>query len=171
MALTRKQKTLGCVALAMLSLGLVLYVLWTQLFIHDWYLWHFSRSFSRVAHPAASRHIKSYRKLGLLIAHGNHIDLFSGELRSYTGSQQQVVDWYASQRVPSQLAPGERVPVQAVFIAHGKLSSGEIGFDRPYTLSGILRDAERLAPSAANLYIVYVLDATGFDPGIDIRGM
>lgn len=166
----RKRNIIGCAAIAAVPLGIILYLLWSQVFIHDWYLWRFSRSYAGITHPSATRHLRTYKDLGLLIANGNHIDLFAGEMRSYTEPRQRILDYYANKSVPSQLAPGERVPVEVVFVDHGKLSSGTIGFDRPYLLQEIIAEMKKRTP-ATNLYIVYVLDSTGFDPGFDPRGM
>lgn len=153
-----------------LTLCFILYLLVSQVWIHDWYLWQFSRSYANLNHPPTTHHVKSYKRLGLLIANGNHIDLLAGELRSYSGSRQRIIDWYSKMSVPSRLEDGEKVAVEVVFFDNGFLSSGEIGLDRPDILEEILIYARTIKP-ATNLYSVYILDSNGHDPGIDIRVM
>lgn len=72
--------------------------------------------------------------------------------------------------VPSRLEDGEKVPVEVVFIENGFLSSGKIGLDRPDIFDEILIYARTIKP-VTNQYFVYILDSTGHDPGLDIRGM
>jgi hypothetical protein len=156
--------------IGILLVGAVFYLFWSQVFIHDWYLWQFSRSYRRIAHPPMTQRLKYHTELGLLIANGNHIDLFAGELRSYSGSPKDIQAWYAAQSVPSQLAKGERVPVAVYILKDGKIPSEIDEMYYPDCLS-TLTEAALAQPHGTHLYVVYVLDATGYDPGFDIRGM
>ena len=162
---------IGCGTIALILLFGLCYFSWSQRFIHDWYLWQFARSYSHITHPPTTQHVKSYKQLGLLIGNGNHIDLFVGEVRSYSGSCQQIIDWYDSRDVPSQLAHGERVPIEIVFVDNNRISSSESDYLRPFPIGEIVRDIGSSHSTNLHYYIVYVLDATGYPPGFDIRGM
>lgn len=167
MATQRTSKFIGCSAIIFVVLGGVFYFLWSQLFIHDWFLSRFAHSYAAISHPPDTRHIRTYKDVGLLIGNGNHIDLFVGELRSYRGTRSKIVSWYASQGVPSQLEHGESREAVVVFIDHGRVSPGKIGFDHPSSLETILRDVNALKTPVERYYVVYILDA-GYPPGIDI---
>ena len=160
------------------SLG-VLYFLWSQLFIHDYILWQFTRKYAAIQHPSGTQPIKFRKDLGLLIGNSNHVDFFAGELRTYTGSRRQIVNKYSGQEFTSP-SSGERNRVEVLFVDDGKISyaipfpkgsipmSCEVGLDIPYPITELL-DSVASAHGTAKYYIVYIFDA-GYRVGIDIRG-
>lgn len=164
----------GCgVAVSVLVLCL-LCILWFGIFEHDYRLWRMGRTFAGVQHPAGTRHVKSYRQLGLLIADSNHVDYFVGELRTYTGSREDVIRRYSSQKFWSDYEQCN-LPVEVLFLDKGRVEAGilyhgEIGFQLPYPVDCAIDEMKKHGRPADHLYFVYIFDP-GYSPGLDGRGM
>ena len=170
MALNRKSIIIWSAALAILLLSCFI-TPGCPIFVHDRMLRQHCRKYRAVTHPTFTQRVKYYRELGLLIGNGNHCDLFVGELRSYTGSQRQLLTHYAAQSFWSPLQ--HRLPVDVFFIENGIITGGtieneDISLCIPFTVERILQDAKAFERSADKLYIVYMFDY-GYEPGLDIR--
>jgi len=171
-----RRKLLRYAVILVLIFGVACF-LWSQLFVHDYLLWQFSRKYAAIRHPAGTHSVKSHKELGLLIGNSNHVDFFVGELRTYSGPRQDLVKAYAGQEFVSP-SSGDRIRVQVLFTDKGKLSYAipfpkgsptmecKIGWDLPYPVDKLLNSKY---DQTAEYYIVYIFDA-GYRVGIDIRG-
>ena len=113
-------------------------------------------AFRKIDHPQGTKLIKRQKAFGLLTGSGSHCDYFVGEVRSYSGSQEDILDFYDEMRLENYGY------VWVVFPEDGRLPE-EAHVLLPHSLRSL--DAWQLAPEDLvrdDLYIVYYL---GLGPG------
>ncbi len=67
-------------------------------------LGHFSRSFDRLSHPTNTVHVALFR--GNPHHASNWCSYFVADLRTYSGDQQGIVEFYRRQQIPAELLDG-----------------------------------------------------------------
>jgi hypothetical protein len=143
-------------------------VFWAIFYLpHDLNLWRLGRHYARLVHPAGTRVVRRWSEVGNLIANGNHIDYFVGEMRSYTGSRQAIRHFYNGKTIWFPAAR-RRWGVDFLFVDELKINEmTDLSVPHP-----VVETATHLGRHQAmrhHLYIVYVFDS-GYDWGWDIRG-
>ncbi len=172
--MTRLQK-IGWCAVPVSILLAILGILYAGVFVHDQMLWQFSRKYAAIKHPPRTQSVKQYRELGLLAGNGNHCDLFVGELRSYDGSREQVLESYSSQKFWTT-DPKEHVPVAVWFMENGRLEQGRyhedaMDYEPPHPVQDIADEARQICKPTKHYYIVYMFDPCHDTPRLDPRCM
>jgi hypothetical protein len=155
-------RNLPLIALPLGLAGLLLLLFLAGIPQHEWRAWKLSEALATVPHPADTSLVVARRKVGLLVGNGNHCDFFAGELRSFTGTREQLQAFYTGKEVPSPLGsyPEE---VRIAFFDSGK--------ERPVDLPYDFAEPEKWgAPrsQADQFYVVYLFNG-GHDTGMDIR--
>lgn len=141
-------------------------LMWLPRIYHDMNLSSFNKSFKSLKHPANTSLIKHHKEVGLLIGNSDHIDYFIGELRSYSGTKNDIKKFYRSQTIQNPITD-KRQKVELVFIDKSKPT--DINIKLPYPVLNIADDLKQ-KHDQNYYYIIYVIDA-GYDVSFDIRGM
>lgn len=153
--------SIGCCVALLLPLVLLFTA---EIPIHNWNLQRFSEFLAAIQHPPGSGRVKTVKQVGNYEPTGNQCEYFVAELRSYTGSKENIRDFYRESAIRNPLN-GQQQPVQLAFLESGVFSNTdalplayrELG---PWSLPD--------GPAADRLYVVFVFDG-GHDPGFDYR--
>jgi len=126
---------------------------------HDLKLAGMALAWRRISHPPGTTPIADERRVGLLWGNGNHCDYFVGELRTYKGGREAILQHYDGKTVDGGY-------VRVVFVEDGEF--GEMDrWAMPYGLR-TLSDWGSTLPDDASLYIAFASDILD-DPGFDFR--
>jgi hypothetical protein len=155
----------GCIAgLVVLALFILPFVIHPLL--NNRRLSQVENSFARLNHPAQSTLVKRVSAVGLLIGNSNHCDFFVGELRSYTGTQQLVRNFYSQSQSWRSLPDTDQASGSIVFLSQGVIPEST---QLPYSYQdsedwGITPELKR-----QQLYLLYFLDVGVLNAGCDLR--
>lgn len=93
----RKCTVLGCGCLLSPFLLLLLLIVGSTGY-NNFRLWRFEQHFAALSHPPQSKFIERKKAVGLF-GNGNHCDFFVAELRSFSGSQHNIRNFYHPIRI------------------------------------------------------------------------
>ncbi len=128
---------------------------------HDRKLRRYQAALNEAQHPGDTSLIRAEKRVGLFAGNGNHCDYFVGELRRYSGSRQEIKEFYAGVSIEGH------GPVELLFVENGQFP--ELARQTlPHKLDELAEWSVSAAELRAGVYLVYVL-APGFDAGYDIR--
>lgn len=164
----RVRRRLACANVGCLSGTLLIAAFWAVFYApHDVNCWKLQRQFSRLSHPSGTHLVSRLRDVGLLIANSNHIDYFSGEVRSYSGSRDAIRRFYKDKTVWNPIVH-DRYDVRLLFVDEFKLDD-MTDLSTPDPAIDLAAYWKRDVKRRSHLYIIYVLDS-GYDVGLDVRG-
>lgn len=152
---------IGCCA-ALLLPPVLLFT--AEIPIHNWNLNRFNGSFAAIQHPPGTTAVRRLREVGNYQPTGNQCGYFVAELRSYTGAEQRIRDFYRRVAIKNPLN-GQRQPVELAFVHDGSFMQAE---SLPLPFREPARWAWPEDTGSNRLYVVFVLDS-GHDPGFDYR--
>jgi hypothetical protein len=128
---------------------------------HDRKLRRYQAALRAAPHPGGTLLVSAEKRVGLFVGNGHHCDYFVGELRQYSGSRQEIEEFYAGVSIE------EHGPVSLLFVENGQFS-GPARWTLPPRLDELSEWSVSPVELQIDVYLVYVL-APGFEPGHDIR--
>lgn len=128
---------------------------------HDRKLRRYQAALRDAPHPGDTLLVSAEKRVGLFVGNGNHCDYFVGELRQYSGSRQEIEEFYAGISIEGY------GPVELLFVENGQFPE-PARWTLPRKLDELAEWSVSPVELQADVYLVYVL-APGFDPGYDIR--
>ena len=105
--------------------------------------------FDGIQHPEKTTPLARQKAAGLFTETSQACDFFIGEIRSYTGEKDQIVNWYADQKV----GEGE---IGLTFIENREIPASDQAH-LPNTLTSLSQWEVDPAQGNQPLYIVYIL--------------
>ncbi|MDQ3814525.1 MAG: hypothetical protein M3347_11310 [Armatimonadota bacterium] len=155
----------GCIA-ALVVLALLISPFFIHPLLNNRRLRQVENSFAQLKHPAQSTLVRRVSDVGLLIGNSNHCDFFVGELRSYTGTQQQILNFYKRSQTWHSLPDTGQAGKHIVFVSQGVIPKSAhlpYGYQKSEDWS-ITSQMKR-----QQLYLVYFLDVGVMNAGCDLR--
>jgi hypothetical protein len=136
--------------------GWIVFPFVRDVMVHDQVLRNLETSLHQVKHPANTTFVRDFKSIGVLSGNGDHCDYVAGELRSYSGDEHAIKNFYTHDEI------------YIIFLENGKIPENNDSLLPSYTLKNLLYGENPPTDLQSKMYLVMLTNMFN-DPGLDFR--